>query len=289
MAGATWIELREAGAFELLGELFPDVLSSHAFLEDVGISPALLPAFGPPLPAEGWWRAVCRTVDQGRFAAVPLDALLDAASARHPGNARLRALAGRDPDGGTADVPLRVLCLMAGPLDEARLRLGAEQRVIREAEARSAGRLAVTVHPATRVGDILPQLDAVLPRIVHFAGHGTDDGKLLFEDASGISTAVPVEALLPALALHAPLSGVVLNSCWTAAYAEGLLDCAHCVIGTRGELGDEAGLAFAEGFYGSLAHSPSVGRAAESGRAALRLRGHSAADVLLKSRTGQAV
>jgi hypothetical protein len=288
MAGATWNELREAGAFELLGELFPDVLSSHAFLEDLGISPALLPAFGPPLPAETWWRTVCRTIDQGRFASVTLSVFLDAAFTRHPGNGRLRALTGRAPDGGTAD-PLRVLCLMSGPLDEARLRLGAEQRVIREAEARSAGRLAVTVHPATRVGDILPQLDATLPQIVHFAGHGTDDGQLLFEDASGISTAIPVEALIPALALHAPLSGVVLNSCWTAAYADGLLECAHCVVGTRGELGDEAGLAFTEGFYTSLAHSPSVERACAAGRAALRLHGHSPDDVMHKRRTGQVV
>jgi hypothetical protein len=283
MASASWTEMRDAGAFELLGELFPDVMSAHAFLEDLGIKPALLPAFTPPLSAASWWRVVCRTVWQGRFASVTLGDLLDAAVALHPGHAELRALAGQ---GGAAG--LRVLCLMPAPLDEARLRLGAEQRIIREAAERSGGRLAVTVHPATRIADILPQLHAVLPQIVHFAGHGTDDGRLLFEDEVGTSAAVPVEALAPALGLHAPLSCVVLNSCWSAAYADGLLECAHTVVGTSSELDDDAGLAFAEGFYTSLAHSPSVERACEAGRAALRLRGHSPADVRYMSRTDRA-
>ncbi|MGN5381465.1 effector-associated domain EAD1-containing protein [Streptomyces lasalocidi] len=126
---------RQPSAFETLGELFPDVLSGHAFLEDLGISPALLPPFGGPLPAASWWRTVCRTVDQGRFAGITLGDLVTAATARFPGHEGLAALAGQ----GAANAGLRVLCLMAAPLDEARLRLGAEQRVVQDAAARSAG------------------------------------------------------------------------------------------------------------------------------------------------------
>ncbi|WP_267886542.1 CHAT domain-containing protein [Streptomyces sp. WM6386] len=273
--------MRDDGVFELLGELFPDVTSSHALLEDLGVNPAILLPFAPPLTAADWWRGTCQALDRGRVAGVRPSDLLVAAAARYPGHTELRNLAG----GAAPAAPVRVLCLMSAPLDEARLRLGAEQRVIREAEARSAGRLAVTVHPATRIADILPQLDAVLPQIVHFAGHGTDDGRLLFEDETGASAAVPVEALTPALGLHAPLDCVVLNSCWTAAYAEGLLKCAHTVVGTVSELDDEAGLAFAEGFYISLAHSPDIERACAAGRAALRLNGHSPDDLRHISRT----
>ncbi|MBB4901576.1 CHAT domain-containing protein [Streptomyces griseomycini] len=274
MTSSTWEQMRDADAFETLGELFPDALSSHAFLEDLGIRPALLPPFAPPLPAASWWRAVCRTVAQGRFKGVSLADLLDRAAARYPGHTGLGALAGRGAATG-----LRVLCLMSAPLDETRLRLGAEQRVIREAAARSAGRLTVAVHPAARVSDILPQLQAFGPRIVHFAGHGTDDGRLLFEDEAGTSAAVPVRALADALALHAPLDCVVLNSCWSAAYADALLGCADTVVGTDGELGDDAAIAFAEGFYGSLAHSDAVDRACAAGRAALGLRGHAPDEV----------
>ncbi|MEU2718169.1 CHAT domain-containing protein [Streptomyces sp. NPDC007205] len=282
MASPTWTQLRDAGAFETLGELFPDVSSSHAFLEDLGISPALLPPFAQ-LPAASWWRTVCRTVDQGRFEGVTPADLVTAAAARYPGHQGLAALAGRD-----ATTALRILCLMSAPLDEARLRIGAEQRVIREAAARSAGRLTVEAHPAARVSDVLPQLHAVRPHIVHFAGHGTDDGRLLFEDETGTSAPVPVRALAAALALHAPLDCVVLNACWSAAYADGLLDCADTVVGTSGELPDAAALAFAEGFYASLAHSTDVDRACAAARAALLLNGHDPDEVHHCSRRGRA-
>jgi hypothetical protein len=282
MAGSTWKKWRDDGAFELLGELFPDTTSSRAFTEDLGISPAQLPPFAPPLPAADWWRSVCQLVSNGRFENVGLDDLLAAATVRYPGHPGLRRLRG----GVEPAPPVRVLCLMSAPLDEARMRLGAEQRIIREAEGLSAGRLAVTFHAATRVSDILRQLHTVRPRIVHFAGHGTDDGMLLFEDETGGSAAVPVEALAPALALYAPLDCVVLNSCWTSAYADGLLECAHAVVGTTNELDDAAGLAFADGFYTSLAHSPEVEQACAAGRAAVRLRGHSPDAIRHISRTG---
>ncbi|MGV4985975.1 CHAT domain-containing protein [Streptomyces sp. NRAIS4] len=284
MASPTWIQLRDAGAFETLGELFPDVLSSNAFLEDLGISPALLPPFAAPLPAASWWRTVCRTVDQGRFRGVTLGGLVAAAADRFPGHEGLAALTGRG-----ATTALRVLCLMSAPLDEARLRLGAEQRVLRDAAARSAGRLTVTVQPAARVSDILPQLRAVRPHIVHFAGHGTHDGRLLLEDETGTSAPVPVRALAAALALDAPLHCVVLNSCWSAAHADALLDCAGAVVGTRGELPDAAALTFAEGFYGSLAHSTALDEACAAARAALVLNGHEPDEVHRCSRRTSAV
>ncbi|AOR30609.1 hypothetical protein BFF78_05715 [Streptomyces fodineus] len=282
MASPTWTQLRDAGAFETLGELFPDVLSSHAFLEDIGISPALLPPFAPPLPAASWWRTVCRTVDQGRFRDVTLGGLVDAVAAQYPGHAGLAALTGRG-----AATALRVLCLMSAPLDEARLRLGAEQRVIREAADRSAGRLTVVVQPAARVSDVLPRLQAVRPHVVHFAGHGTRGGRLLLEDETGTSAPVPVDVLAEVLALHGPLDCVVLNSCW-GRFATSLLGCAGTVVGTHGELGDAAALAFAKGFYDSLAHSGLIDRAFEAGRAALALEGHTSDGVFQLSRRGHA-
>ncbi|MGW7005230.1 CHAT domain-containing protein [Streptomyces sp. NPDC054933] len=284
MAGATWTELRDAGAFEILGELFPDALSSHAFLEDLGIRPALLLPFAPPVPAASWWRSVCRTVAHGRFGEVTLTRLIEAASAYHPGHEGLRALAA---GGRTADV-LRVLCLLSAPLDETRLRLGAEQRAIREAAAGSGGRLTVVFHPAARVMDILPQLHSVRPHVVHFAGHGTQDGKLLFEDASGMSEAVSVEALASALGIHSALRCVVLASCWSGLFARALLECAQVVVGSDAELDDGAGPEFAAGFYTGLAASLSVGEAFRSGRAAVALRGYPPDLVRMERRTAEA-
>ena len=36
------------------------------------------------------------------------------------------------------------------------------------------------------------------PHIVHFAGHGSEDGLLLFEDADGLSAPVDIGRLAPA-------------------------------------------------------------------------------------------
>jgi CHAT domain/Effector-associated domain 1 len=271
MADVTMTVLRDVGAFDVLGALFPDLVSAHELLDDVGIPPAGLSPFGPPVPAASWWRAVCRSVANGRVAGVSLGDLVAGAHAHYPGNEVLGALVG-----APATRTHRVLAWLAGPRDEARLRQGEEQRVLREAAERSAGRLTVEFRTAARVEDVVSSVLAVRPDVVHFSGHGTVDGTVLFEDSSGASVPVPVEALAAALGVGAEVACVVLLACWSGRPGKALLGGARSVVGSEAGLADETALLFAHGFYAALAAGECVATGFRAGRAAAALHGRDA-------------
>ncbi|GAA0252378.1 hypothetical protein GCM10010492_61130 [Saccharothrix mutabilis subsp. mutabilis] len=263
MGRVTFQQLRRDGAFPLLGTLFGDRSSVLALLEDAGVPAAGVP---PPdsLPPERFWREVCRRIDHGGFP-LDLETLLLAAAEWYPGNAELRRLlAGSGPG--------RALCLLASPTNAARVRLEVEHRTILEASAQLRN-LSVVVNPATRVRDIVPALLAAQPDLVHFAGHGTPDGSLLFEDDAGHAAPVAVDDLARTFAVLDELRCVLLNSCYTAAYAHALRSRAEAVVGSTIPLGDACATAFTRGFYTALGHGGTLRRAYDAGLAEMGLGG----------------
>jgi hypothetical protein len=75
-----------------------------------------------------------------------------------------------------------ILVLAASPLDQARLRLDVEVREIEEGLRRSKNRDQINLQSrwAVRINDLRRVLLDVEPQIVHFCGHGVDEG-LIFE------------------------------------------------------------------------------------------------------------
>ena len=99
---------------------------------------------------------------------------------------------------------ITILFLAANPKSTDRLRLDEEVRTIDERLrlAQYRDKFNLEQQWAVRTGDILDAMLRYQPDIVHFSGHGSTDGALIFEDASG--AAKPVSAGRAGRAVRGP-------------------------------------------------------------------------------------
>nr|WP_239646449.1 CHAT domain-containing protein [Nocardiopsis prasina] len=120
---------------------------------------------------------------------------------------------------------------------------GEEKRLIREAVNRGQHGAAFTVEdaPSLQWGDLLCELDAFRPTLLHFSVVGgsapADSDRLC-----GLLTALDPQ---PGL--------VVFNACWSAELAEQVAKTLPCTISISGTVSDRAAIVFARYLYGMLA------------------------------------
>lgn len=161
-----------------------------------------------------------------------------------------------------------ILFLAANPVDTNRLRLGEEMRTIDERLQSSALRdsFEIDQHWAARISDLPQALLRHAPHVVHFSGHGSDKGELLFEDVAGSTDKASLDAIANLFGiLKGNVRCVVLNACWSRAQAEAIARHIDCVIGTTKTIGDQSAISFAGGFYRGLGFGRSVQTAFELG------------------------
>jgi hypothetical protein len=155
-----------------------------------------------------------------------------------------------------------------------RLRLDEDVREIRQkvraAEHRDA--LEFDIRWATRTDDLLQALNEIRPQVVHFSGHGGDQGLVLVA-ADGHGPHRVDAAVLGQLfdVFRGDIRVVVLSSCFSLPQAEAVAAAVGCAIGTRGEISDEAAITFNAAFYRAIAFGQSLQAAYEQARLALRL------------------
>ncbi len=152
-----------------------------------------------------------------------------------------------------------VLLLAANPADMPPLMLANEARLIgerlREGDIRD--KLILTSEWAVRRADLSAHLLRVQPNIVHFSGHGTQEGVLL-HNAQDESAPVKPDILGSLFQIvkstRAPhLEVVLFNNCWSLAQAEAVKAAGiPYVIGMTKQIPDRWALAFAGGFYRGL-------------------------------------
>lgn len=148
-----------------------------------------------------------------------------------------------------------ILLAASDPSDLGRLRLGREEREIREALDLSPRRARWTVRssPAMRLRDLTRALLETQPRILHFAGHGSEKGGLFLEDEVGRAHCVPPDALADLFrVIEGPLECVVLNACHAESQGRAISGSVPFVIGSPARLTDDAAIAFSIGFYQAL-------------------------------------
>ncbi|OKH34387.1 hypothetical protein NIES2101_39065 [Calothrix sp. HK-06] len=195
--------------------------------------------------------------------------LVRAACKENPGNLKLKAIAQElllNPDSEKSPAPLtnnppketnqlqKILVLTAIPYG---LRLDREIREIEDAIKRAVKRdsYEIKIRTAVRTQDIRRAIAEEQPSIVHFCGHGLEDGSLLLEDDGGNNQPVPPRGLVSLFRLHAErVKCVLLNACYSSKSAEAIGKHVNYVIGMNQPIQDRAAIVFAQGFYDGLGY-----------------------------------
>jgi WD40 repeat protein len=203
---------------------------------------------------------------------------------------------------------IKVLFFAASPPGTERLDLSRELREIDEEIRYGEYRdhLELIVVPGPRTVDLLRQLNRERPHIVHFSGHGSQDGTIFLdrtEDpadeplagpvrgardmtklteadstaSSQLSAIHPVGAPGLAEVLRACDAGnmrvVVLNACHSSSLASSIAETIDCVVCMEQEISDRAAIKFSASFYGALAFGRSVQTAFDQAVARLKAEG----------------
>lgn len=168
--------------------------------------------------------------------------------------------------------PLTILFMAADPDDEGPLENAKECREIKTArrETRFSDSLQIHAVSSCRTQDISAALDGYEPNILHFSGHGTDEG-LCFENIYGRGVSVKKKALARLLATQKNLKLVVLSSCFSLGQAQAIADAVGMVIGTTGSLEVSVAIDFAREFYRALGYGRTFEDAFERAKLALGL------------------
>ncbi|MCP4700100.1 MAG: AAA family ATPase [Gammaproteobacteria bacterium] len=164
-----------------------------------------------------------------------------------------------------------ILLLAANPCDTAKIRWEAEINAVREGLRNTDFRLEAV--PQAGISGLQKEFTACKPRIVHFCGHGENDG-LIFNDEHGQACQVPAAALTDLFRLFKDsVQCVVLNACWTEEQAGAIHEYIPVVVGMNHMVEDRAALEFAAGFYQALGDGRAYREAFGFGRNNIHLHG----------------
>ncbi|KAB8331620.1 CHAT domain-containing protein [Scytonema tolypothrichoides VB-61278] len=189
-------------------------------------------------------------------------------------------------------MPQKVLILTAIPHG---LRLDKEIREIEEAIKRAVKRdlFEIKIRTAVRPIDIRRAIAEERPQIVHFCGHGMEDGSLVLEDDGENHKPLSPTGLAALFKLHANyIKCVLLNACYSEKSAQAISQHINYTIGMNQPIGDKAAIVFAIGFYDGLGYeNPDnqdvIERAFEEGLVAIQMEDVSQGQipVLVKNNT----
>lgn len=175
-----------------------------------------------------------------------------------------------------------ILFLAANAIDNKWCRLNKEFREIKKKIEIAKRRDQITLinEGAVQVHCLQQFLNNDRPTIVHFSGHGTEEGKILLLDQEEKPIAISGKALASALRqLRTRVRCVVLNACYSKTQAEELKQEVDCVIGMSSSISDKAAIAFSYAFYLGLASGRSINSAFEQGKTEIMFYGTQEEDI----------
>ncbi len=152
---------------------------------------------------------------------------------------------------------IRILFLAANPDNADTLLAGDELHQIEAALKHT--RFEVIAKPAAHLGDLRDLLRQYKPQIVHFSGHGSTYGELMFVDDQGKSQSATISALANLFKLfNEHVRCVLLNACYSHEQAAAIAAEIDCVLGFEAAIRDDAARVFSRGFYSTLADGETI-------------------------------
>ncbi|MEJ6486844.1 AAA-like domain-containing protein [Nostoc punctiforme UO1] len=182
---------------------------------------------------------------------------------------------GQQPQNNFKKMKKKILIVSANPKNTDRLRLDEEVREIQAGLERSKKRDEFEIIPkfAVRPQDLRRALLDYEPEIVHFSGHGASTQGLVLENDSGQAQLVSTEALTRLFGLFQDkVECVLMNACYSEVQAQAIFQHIDYVVGMNQEIGDEAAIEFAVGFYDALGADKSYEVAYEFGCISIDLK-----------------
>jgi len=180
---------------------------------------------------------------------------------------------------------IRILFLSANPDDTTQLKVTEECNLIdsRIQASKFRDQFHLEQRHAVSLMELQTHLLRFKPNIVHFSGHGSQKGTLIFENSDGDAEEVSTKALSALFRIiNEGASGrdadddrihcVVLSACYSLQQAKAIAQHVDCVIGLSDAIKDKSATNFAASFYQALGFGESMHTAFELGRNQLGLR-----------------
>lgn len=170
----------------------------------------------------------------------------------------------------------KINILFIGANPTLNLNLEKEAREIRESIIKSLNRDSINFETrwATRTTDLFQYINEVNPTIIHFSGHGTENGELVFQDNNDNPKFVSREAITEMInASSDEVRLVVFNNCYSSIIAEGVVNNIEAAIGMNISIGDDAAIQFASQLYSSIGFGLSLEKAFNQAIISLKLEG----------------
>jgi hypothetical protein len=179
---------------------------------------------------------------------------------------------------------IRILFLSANPEGTAKISVIKEYKLIDSRIQGSKFRDQFVLQQSHAVS--LMELQTLLlrfkPNIIHFSGHGSEKGELVFENHDGLPEAAHPRALSNLFKIinddsanedahNDQVRCVVLNACYSLGQAKAISQHVDCVVGISDAIKDASATNFAASFYQGLAFGRSMNAAFELGRNQLGL------------------
>ncbi|MDR2007232.1 MAG: CHAT domain-containing protein [Acidaminococcales bacterium] len=169
-----------------------------------------------------------------------------------------------------------LLFLAANAIEGVHLSLDKEVRAITASLERAAlrNRMEMASRWSVRPSDLIQAINETQPEIVHFSGHGTAAGELVFEGKGGQPQPVKAHAIVKAIVSACPKTRLCFfNACFSEADAKQIVGKLDAAVGMRTEISDEAARTFAAQFYSALGFGKNLAEAIGEARAALAIEG----------------
>jgi hypothetical protein len=169
-----------------------------------------------------------------------------------------------------------LLFLAANAIEGVHLSLDKEVRAITASLERAVLRNRMELDSRWSVcpSDLLQAINETQPEIVHFSGHGTAAGELVFEGKGGQPQPVKAHAIVKAIVSACPKTRLCFfNACFSEDDAKEIVTRLDAAVGMRTEIGDEAAIVFAAQFYSALGFGKNLAEAIGEARAALAIEG----------------